>query len=294
MLKIKSIIRGIKLSLIISVFMFIFPFYSYSQQLIKGQVFDFKNKPIAYASIGYYNHQIGCYTDSLGFFQLKKITGDSVKASSLGFIFSNHKIFDTTEYLKIELKEDYHILNEVTIKSRHKTSNTLWVGHFKGKNNFLGLGGTGNQIQTAIYIPNEKRLSGYIDELHFKLDKYKNTTYLLRVRLFDINVASGLPNEDLLLSDNILTSDQLKRETYFSIKAKSIEIPHEGFFVSFEWLPQIGITKEKEPAPWIVGNLISDRNIMYTNYKEIKWNPNVRPIINQQFASLFIEAKISY
>ncbi len=293
MIKIESIKEGVK-SPLLYIVVYLIPLSIYSQPVIKGQVYGSDNKPIAYASIGYYNNRVGCFTDSLGFFQLKKLVGDSIKISSIGFIYRNQRIFDTTEYLGIELKEDYHILNEITITLRHKTSNSIWIGHFKRKSNFFGLGGIGNQIQTAIYIPNEKRLSGYIDELHFKLEKYKNTSYLLRIRLFNVSEKSGLPDEDLLLSDNILNPDQLKRDMYFSVKSKSIEIPEEGFFVSFEWLPQKGITDEKESAPWIVGNLVSDRSFMCTNYKDMKWNPNLRPIINQEFASLNVEARIAY
>ncbi|OYY22547.1 MAG: hypothetical protein B7Y69_06415, partial [Sphingobacteriia bacterium 35-40-8] len=84
------------------------------------------------------------------------------------------------------------------------------------------------------------------------------------------------------------------RDVFFPIKDKNIEVPQNGFFVSFEWIPQIGITKETDSAPWILGNLNSERKITYTNYREIKWSQNSRPIINQEYGNINIEAKISY
>jgi hypothetical protein len=162
------------------------------------------------------------------------------------------------------------------------------------KSNFLGLGGVGNQIQTAIYISNDKKYSGYIDEIHFKLEKFRNTTYLLRIRVYNKNKRTQLPDEDLLLSDNILSGNQFKKDNIFSIRSKSIELPEDGFFVSFEWLPQPGITQVSEPAPYIVGSMNAERNYMYTNYREIKWYAQLQPIMNNAFSILNIEANISY
>jgi hypothetical protein len=272
----------------------LFPNLVLAQPILRGQVIDSDKKPIPFASIGYYNHQIGSISDSLGYFQIKKINGDSIKISSLGFQFKNYTISEINGNIQIELNSIYFKLSDVIVKSRKKTTDFVWIGHFKSKNNFLSLGGVGNQIQTAIFLPNENKLSGYIDELHFKLDKFKKTTYLLRIRLFNRNSKTGLPDEDLLLMDNILKPNQLKRDVFFSIKDKNIEVPQNGFFVSFEWIPQIGITKETDSAPWIIGNLNSERKITYTNYREIKWSQNSRPIINQEYGNINIEAKISY
>ena len=270
-----------------------FPYIVAAQISFNGIVVDSKEKPIPYASIGYFNNHVGSISDSNGHFSITKIYGDSIKVSSIGYKPTIIKILNQTNYIRIELQEEYAYLNDVSVRSRSKTTEEVVLGHSKSKNDFLG--GYGKQVQFATYIPNDKKIRGYIDEIKFRLDRYKKTTYLLRIRLFTKNEFTQLPEEDLLFDANIINSKELKQNNTFSLRNKAIEFPKEGVFVSFEWLPQIGITKEEEKTPMLVGNMNADKNYTYFNYKEIQWHPSKsKSLIRDGYCVPNISITVSY
>lgn len=262
-----------RVKILISFFVLL-PFYVFSQTLIhvNGIIINSKQQPIPFASIGYYNNQIGSITDSNGLFTIKKIIGDSIKISSIGYKSVTVYVVSNTSKLNIVLDEDYSTLNTVSVKSRRKTTAQILLGHYKSKDNYLVV--VGKQIQIATFIPNESKIRGYIDEIKFKLSEFRKTTYLLRIRIYNKNIKTQLPFEDLLIDDNILSGKQLKHNNTFSLKDKSIELPEDGVFVSFEWIPQIGVTNENDDPPILLGNLNADKNYVYKNYKEIRWFPS--------------------
>ncbi len=253
----------------IALIFFSFPGFLIAQTLLSGRIVDAKQKPIAFAAIGYYHSRIGDNSDSIGVFHIKKIAGDSIKVSALGYQPVTIGITEITNQLQVELKEAYTSLDAVSVRSRRKTTGTILLGHLNSRENFLV--NLEDNIQKGIYIPNEKKISGYIDEIGFKLENPRKTNYLLRIGLFYKNPKNQLPGEDLLFEDNIVPSSQLKRNNIFSIRAKNIEYPEEGVFVSFELLPQTGFINDFKTIPRLVGNAYAEKPYLYLNYKEIEW-----------------------
>ncbi len=240
-----------------------------AQAILSGRILDAKQKPIAFAAIGYYHSRIGDNSDSIGVFRIKKITGDSIKVSALGYQPVTIVITELTNQLQVELKEAYTSLDAVSVRSRRNTTAKILLGHDDGKENFWEI--LEPDIQDAVYIPNETKVKGYIDDIRFKLESPRKATYLLRIRLFDKNPVTQLPGEDLLFEDNILPSHQLKRKNIFSTRSKNIEFPEGGVFVSFELIPLKGLANGDKNLPHLIGNAYAEKIYTYLNYKEIRW-----------------------
>jgi hypothetical protein len=261
--------------------------------IINAQIVNTNKYPIPFASIGYYNHTTGSISNDSGLFIIKRIVGDSFKVSSVGYKSKTFVVTNDFSISTIVLEENYTDLEEVLVKSRHKTTNQTSIGFSKNKDNYLNM--LVGQLQEAVFITNETKLRGYIDEIKFKLSEFRKTTYQLRIRIYNVHPITKLPFEDLLLSDNILNSNQLKHNNTLSLKSKTIELPEDGIFISFEWIPQSGVTNENETTPYILGNLNAEKNYVYTNFKEIKWYPsNTTSPQTGKFRTLNVSVKISY
>ncbi len=245
---------------------------AYSQDSIKGKITDLAHKPIHYASIGYFNSKIGATSDSNGEFTIRKIEGDSLKISFIGFHYKVIVIDQKTAFIKINLEQKINKLEEVIVKSRRKTKNKVTIGHFiKEKISTYSYKGHQN-LQRAVFIPNHQKIEGYIDEILFPLHDHRNKKSRLRIRVYSANPLTGLPHEDLLLTENILEPGKFRKLNKFSIKSHNIEMPAIGIWISFEFLP-IKDTLTNQDIPNIGGNNKADKFYMVDNFKDMKWIP---------------------
>ncbi len=273
-------------------FIICFPVFLFGQVNISGIVMDAKHRLIPFASIGYYNKQIGTSTDSLGTFIIQKRVADSLKISAVGYESITVIISDTSTIITAYLNNVLNLLSEVVIKSRPKKSYQVTLGHYQAKNNFWNL--LAPNLQEATYIPNPDKIKGYIDEIKFKVAEFKNKHFMLRIRLFDVDVETGKPNGDLLMSENIIYPNDLKRTTIFVTKSKNIRFPENGVFVSFEWLQQRQDDK-RETFPYILGNTDAYKDFVYLNFKEIKWRrANIKSVVNNGYYVPNLSITVSY
>ncbi len=246
------------------------PVSALSQDNVNGKVCGVDNKPIPYASIGYYGKKIGSLTDSNGRFSIVRLMGDSIKVSALGYKPETIVIHELTDSLNVSLKNDYRYLEEVIIGKRKKTKSRREIGHYSSDNRYWNY--LAPQLQEAVYIPNEEHIEGYIDEIRFKLAEFRNKKFLLRIRILDVDSVTGLPSRDLLFFDNIILPDKLRRENKLSVKDKNIRLyANQGVFISFEWLPR-GKLSVNEKTPYILGNVLAAKRFVMNNYKETGWH----------------------
>jgi hypothetical protein len=265
----------------ISIFLIVMllPQFVDAQESLKGKVMDANHNPLPFASIGYFSHRVGANSDSLGEFIIPKLVADSLKVSSIGYhsqtFFINQQMHTLTVLLQLKNIE----LSDVTITNskRRKTSYTIVLGHYRSKNNFAS--GAGDNFQTAVFIPNEQHIVGYIDAVKFKLEEIKNTNYNLRIRLLTADTVTGLPGEDLLLSDNFIPAGHLRHRNTFNVRTKNIMLPEAGVFVSFEYLP-VDSRCAGTPMPFFAGNTGADKNYIFWNFNDTKWQ-----VFNSQCSS---------
>jgi hypothetical protein len=247
---------------------------SNGQELLKGKIIDENHKPVSIASIEYINNTTGVFSDSIGEFSLPKIIGDSIKITIIGFQPKVVPIESRTSNLIIQLETKTFRLNEVVIKNRKKTKNTITIGHFIKERITTFSNKLHPDLHRAVYIPNTLKLNGYIDEILFQLDGYKDKHAKLRIRVLSVHSVTGFPEEDLLLTENILEPVKFKKINKFSIKSHNIQMPLNGIYISFEWLPN-DQKLTNDDIPWIIGNDKADRpyimdNLRYNGWKQSK------------------------
>ncbi|MGG6230331.1 carboxypeptidase-like regulatory domain-containing protein [Tenacibaculum sp. SDUM215027] len=139
---------------------------SFSQILIKGNVFSETNKPLEGASIYFNNTTVGTITNSKGEFELKIKEGNyTLVISFLGY--KTKQLFITPQKkdvsINIKLEEDSSVLNEVVIKKTVYDKNWEYnLARFKQA--FLGR----TKLAKTCKILNEK-------DLHFDYNIKTNT-----------------------------------------------------------------------------------------------------------------------
>lgn len=103
------------------IFILFFSFSILAQTSISGVVIDQFNEPIPFANVIIKNTLEGTTTDDLGEFNLntKKENG-VLEISFIGFHTQNVNFTTETKYIKINLKEQSDLLEEVVLVSRHK------------------------------------------------------------------------------------------------------------------------------------------------------------------------------
>jgi hypothetical protein len=238
------------------------------RSFIVGQVMNNRRAPLPFASVGYFNLSHGTSTDSTGAFRLIKQVGDSLKISHIGYTPKVCYISDSTDSVFVYLSEDVGLLNDVVVSTNTWKADKIEIGHKGGNDYFLQLT---EELQVAVFIPNEKNLSGSIDKISFGLKDFKHPRFNLRIRVLTVNPVTNLPERDLLTSNNIVDANRLHKSMSITLPNGSVKIPADGFFVSFEWLPLTATNGSNFLPPKLVGHTNADKNYMYNNFKEIKW-----------------------
>ncbi len=271
---------------------FLIPILLLAQEKIEGKILNKNKEKILFASIGYYNTNIGTVSNAEGFFSIIKKVGDSIKISSVGYLPKTIRVREGMLVEEIILDDDIRKLEEVTIKTRTKTNNEIVLGHYKKSDRYLYL--IVPEMQDATLITNPNKIRGYIDQVKFRLLEVSGSSYLLRVRLLNINKETGMPQEDLLFYENILSARQLKRVTTLNLKSKNIFLPEDGVYISFEWIPTEK-TDRKEKPPYLSGNVDADSNYVVTSYKELKWKKSSsKSSISDGYSVPNVAIRVSY
>jgi CarboxypepD_reg-like domain len=268
-------------------------FNSFTQEFkLSLTVVDVNNKPIPYASIVYIHLEAGTISDENGQFSIvKRKENDSIKISAISYsplIFAVNSLNNNdTIRLKLYHKELAEVIAS-PLKNNFKTRN---LGYYKEKNNALFKLQPGSQI--GLFINNEAKVPAIITKLFFKLEKLSNCNYSLRLRILERN-EKMMPGKDLLDTNYILKSSELKKKNTINFRDHEIAFPENGVFIVLEW---IDLTENcnRPQIPVISGNLSLENNLVYFNYRDRKWQKRPdRPAKGNKYMTPNFGVEISY
>ncbi|OIN57753.1 hypothetical protein BLX24_18605 [Arsenicibacter rosenii] len=134
----------------------------------------------------------------------------------------------------ITLDEAPILLQQVTVKKKNKPD-FVWKGA-KGEHKGFIFGQMGGSIlrEVALYIPNEDKLEGFLDEVAFYIVRFGQHKTPFRVHVYDVN--GDMPGKELLSGNVILAGKRPNKYTTVDISSYNIPFGENGVFISMEWL----------------------------------------------------------
>ena len=207
---------------------------------IKGSICnEATEEPVAYAVLQIKGKSKGVVADHKGCFELiltEMELGDSLTASCIGYERRSFigKTLASTPEITIMLKEKVMNLNTVVVTAsrlRKKSKN-------RGNRNWITAGSVyldthGQQI--ALYIDNEKRMNGYIQQASFHLSDKGNVEAPFRVRVLDVDPEKQSPGKDLIPEILVVQPPQDTNGWYdVDLSEYRIRVPPDGFFVAMQ------------------------------------------------------------
>lgn len=196
---------------------------------IKGKVIDENKQPIPYVNIWVEGENVSTTTDIDGEFTLNSKEEKVLLFSSLGF---EKKRLNSTDVSLVQLKPTTYQLGEVVVLNKKETKK-------------IEIGQSENSIHQA--FENGPKF----DAKYFPFKpQYKKTRYIKKISIFTENALEeasvkihfyqvnpeGLPGEELLHKDYIVSVRKGARRTWFDISNLNLSFPKEGLFVAIERL----------------------------------------------------------
>lgn len=196
---------------------------------IKGKVVDETNQPIPYVNIWVENENISTTSDVDGQFVVPIKEEKMLLFSSLGF---EKKRLKSTEVSLVQMMPTTYFLNDVVLQNKRDTR-LKTIG----------------EVKNSIYQAFEN--GPKFDAKFFPYNpEYKRTKYLKKVGIFTESAieeatvkihfykptADGLPGDELLQKDYIVSVKKGSRKSWFDISNLNIVFPKEGLFIAIERL----------------------------------------------------------
>jgi hypothetical protein len=212
----------------ILIFLFFVSFSIAAQ--IKGIVVDQNNKPISYANIWVENENIGASTEENGQFEINvKDSNKNLIFSALGF---EKKTIKASEAEKVILTATTYQLNEVLVLNKKETKQ-IEIG--KTDNSIYQAFENGPRIDAKYFPYNEAhKKTKFIKQVSLYTDsKLEQAT--IKIHFYDVD-SNGLPSEELLNKDLIVTVKKGQRRTLFDVSEYNLTLSKKGIFVAVERL----------------------------------------------------------
>lgn len=243
-----------------------------------GKLLDKNTKePVVYANLSFLDSEKGISSTEDGTFLMyidKKLLNGKIHISCL-----NYK--DTIVFAKdlqnkvLLLSSKTEILDEVVI--RKTLDKQVVLDPIKKK--VVNMHSSGLRM-IAKYFPNTKKNAccNYIVKVEIQFPKRQKQQSKFRFRIFDRDLKTGNPKDDLLTESIPITIRKGETSVFLNLEDYGIEMPENGFFIAFEKLfipfneygennldpnsevfysPIMGMTKSKEYKKEI-------RNYIYT------------------------------
>lgn len=245
---------------------------SYSQEIYIGNIVDKNSKEsLSYVNIGVIGKKIGTVSNNKGEFQIElneKYDNDTLKISIIGY---KSLIFKVSSFKNIilknpilQLEEETTELQEVVVSSRklkekiigNKTTSKTIIGGFSSNN-------LGNEVGIKIKI---KKSPTYIENFNVSIAKNEYDSIKFRLNFYDLK--DGLPNKNLL-KDNIIIVSQIK-EGKLTVDLRDYDIVlYEDFFVSLEWIENLGDKDGLNFSAGFLGSPIIIRSTSQDSWQKI-------------------------
>jgi hypothetical protein len=220
----------------------------FSQHLITGRISaSGDKKPIPYANIGIINTPVGTISNTDGSFQIsipEKHAYDTLLFSSLGYErqFIPVQSLIPQADVSISLTEKTTTLERVTVSAKKKKDKSYLLGNRLNNGGFLYADSVSAGATIALLIEN-KYPSNYaelaypflVEEVNLFINKNSADPFKLRVRLFQRDSVSGLPDKDLL-NENVIINSSIKKG-WLTIDLRPYRfIASQPFFLAIEWI----------------------------------------------------------
>jgi hypothetical protein len=205
--------------------------------LISGIIRDSENqKPVSYATVYSEKTGQGVIADNNGKFEYEtdvRFTGDSLKFASLGYFTQKISLSDLNKNDTVKILLEKHSILIETVPIYAKNFETDVIGNH-GLFAFGAIYMDTNGRQTALFIENERKQTGKIISVSFKLSGKGNTEAPFRVRLYFLDTLSGKPGKDLF--GEMLVVKPNIRHGWFTVDLSqyNLNAPSEGFFAAME------------------------------------------------------------
>jgi serine beta-lactamase-like protein LACTB len=221
---------------------------AFAQHTIKGKILNpATQEPIPYANIGLQKHNVGTISNPDGSFALyvpASLLSDTLVVSSIGFgtkrIAIQYLLAKKT--LVIYLTEKTATLAPVTVSSKKEKPKTFELGNpdFKGgvlQNDTLYAGRS-----IALLIDNKEpdqnksfSFPAFIEKARLRIFRNNLKSFKFRIRLNEVNDATGQPGQDLLAKSIVMESSMRNGWLEFNLSDLNLEID-KPFFITFEQL----------------------------------------------------------
>ncbi|MGB3467339.1 MAG: carboxypeptidase-like regulatory domain-containing protein [Cyclobacteriaceae bacterium] len=193
-------------------------------------------KAVPYATIELKGKNLGVVSDFKARYTLNVETageGDTLLISSVGYVKQEipFAAISLTDSLRVMLEEKSYAIAPVEISRSHYIAKVLGevVKKLQGEM-YMDTHGQ----QAALFFSNEDSLAGKIENLRFYLSPKGNTHAPFRVRLYDVNLATGQPGRDLIPNFLVVQPEIIRGWYEVDVFEYEIDIPAAGFFVAIE------------------------------------------------------------
>lgn len=213
----------------------------YSQFGLKGLIRDKLNgNPIEFATIVVQNKSVGVYSDSNGAFFIngsKYNETDSLVISSIGYKTEKVGIRNVElDSIIVFLKPLILDLDEIIVKSKRiGTYRNKKLGINKKKTNDSFSSRISSTYEFAVSIPNDKGYNGFFKSIEIYITQFDYNEDPFRLNIYSFDTVCKCPGESLLRSSQYI-KEAKKGWNSISIEDQLIELPSNGFFISYERL----------------------------------------------------------
>lgn len=211
----------------------------FSQIKLKGIIKSNEGTPLPYVNIGIVNKEVGTVSDVDGNFSLTIPSSgkkDSIKISSIAYESKQFLVEDFIKILEknneVTLLENIETLEEVVISNRRKRQRNFG-NRGKSRKSLIEFSSDalGNEIGIRVKI---KRSPTLIKRFNATVLSRKYKSFKFRLNIY--NLKDGLPYENLL-TQNIIISEQHIKEGKLSIDLEEYDIyVEEDFVIGVEWI----------------------------------------------------------
>ena len=217
-------------------------------QIYNGAVVNKDKQPIPYVNIIFtdtHNDLFGVTTNSSGKFEIAKsflANADTIKFSSIGYQIKKIAKDDLSEKKEnmICLAEKKYALNEIVVNDNKYKKRIITLGTQKNKSDAGEYYPLWSEV--ALYIPNNKKIDGYIKDVKIKLVNKTKSEVPIRLHIYGASKLGDGP-QDELLPESVITRGSCSHGKWIvaDIEKYRITFPPEGVFIGFEFIPPDGV-----------------------------------------------------
>lgn len=202
--------------------------------VIKGHIKNFEGENLPFTSISFTNKFGGVVADENGAFEIIISKEDTLKFSNIGYLDTIISYKEIKNVSIIKLQPKVAILETVNVSSidinKFREEDKSGIEVKKSKSFFKSKPG----FCIVVKMDNKFHKIGVIKNIRIAVSKKQFNKPQIRLRIFSINQITGLPKDDLLLDNIVLTVG--KPHPLINLEQYKILFPIEGCFVGFEWL----------------------------------------------------------